>query len=158
KRRRHVFVQLEMMAARPFGVHLARAGVERCVRASSAAHLLDDVARVRDEQLVVVRRSFRIVEHRRGARDGGLEFLRIEVDIVPLRKRLVPFAAEHRPWIDQREIDIEQNGARPRRRFTNVHAEYGPAITTLARSTDRYFFATAFACSSVTARSRSGTR
>ena len=53
KHRRHVVVQLEVLAGGPFVVDLARARVEaRAV----AAHLLDDVPRVRDEDRRVVRR------------------------------------------------------------------------------------------------------
>ena len=50
---RHFVVQLEVLARRPFVVDLAGARVDV---AAAAAHLLDDVPRVGDEDLGVVRR------------------------------------------------------------------------------------------------------
>ena len=51
RRRRDIVVQLEVLAGRPLGVDLAGAGVEPC---PAAAHLLEDVAGVSDENLGVV--------------------------------------------------------------------------------------------------------
>src|SRR6185436_9511188 len=133
-------------------VDLARARVQHAVLAASSSHFFDDVACVGDEELMIVRRAFGVVEQRRRAGDRRLELQGIDVDVVPLRKCLIAFAAKRRTGIDQREVDVEDDG------LDAAHAEYGPAMTMEARSTERYFFAAAFACSSVTVRSRSGTR
>src|SRR5205085_431456 len=72
----------------------------------------DNAARVRDEELVIVRRAFRIVEKRRRARDRGFEPGGVDVDVVLLRERLIAFTPEHRARIDEREVDVEHDGAR----------------------------------------------
>src|ERR1043166_3279170 len=123
------------MAACPFRVDLTGARVERGIRAVFAAHFFDDVPCVGDEELVIVRRAFGIVEQRCGAGDGGFEPGRINVDVVPLRECLISLAAKCRTRIDEREIDIEHD------RFDPAHVAYGPAMTTDARSTDRYLTA-----------------
>src|ERR1700675_2584155 len=96
-----------MPAGGPLRVDFARAGIEA---RSVATHLLDDVPRVVDEDLAVVRRVVRTIEQRGRARHGGVELRRVDRHPVPLAKRTVAVAAEHRPGIDQREVDVEENG------------------------------------------------
>src|SRR5581483_7077250 len=117
--------QLGMVAGGPLVVDLARARVE--VRAA-AAHPLDDAAGVRDEHLRVVHRIVWNVEERRRSGDRGLEPRRIHLDAVAPAEGAVPLAVERRARIDQREVDVEEHRARR-------HSAYGPATTTVARST-----------------------
>jgi hypothetical protein len=106
---RHVIVQLEVLARRPFRIDFAGARVE--VR-PAAAHLLDDVLRVGDEDLGVVRRLVGAVEQRRGAGHGTGELRGIDVHPVPRAERLVALAAKRRAGVNQREIDVEEDGFR----------------------------------------------
>src|SRR5207302_3894699 len=92
----------------PLAVNLAGALVDP---RAAPAHLLDDVARVRDENLGVVH-VVRTVEERRGARDALLELRRIDLHAVPRAERLIALAAKRRTGIDQGEIDIEKNRLR----------------------------------------------
>ena len=102
----HVVVQLEVLARRPLGVDLAGACVE--VR-PAAAHPLDDVLGVGDEDLGVVRHVVGAVEQRRGAGDGAGELRGIDVHPVTRAERLVALAAKRRAGVDQREVDVEED-------------------------------------------------
>ena len=121
ERRRHIVVQLEVMAARPLRIDFTRARVQHAVRAPLSAHFLDDVTRVGDEELVVVRRALRVVEQGGGARDRRLEFQRIDVDVVPPRKCLITLAAEGRSGIDQGEVDVKDDGLSAEHRHLESH-------------------------------------
>src|SRR6185369_8906634 len=105
-------------------VNLARARVEA---RAGAPHLLDDVPRVSHENPGVVRRFPGRVEHRCRARHGFREPRRIHLHPMPRAEGMVAFGPEHRPGLDQGEINVEQDCA-------NHEPWYGPAITTAARA------------------------
>src|SRR3989442_9610387 len=97
-----------MLARRPLGVDLARAIVDA---RATAAHLLDDVPRVLNEDSRIVLRLFRAVEERGGTRDGCLELCWIGLHPIARAERPVALAPKHLARIDQREVDVEENGA-----------------------------------------------
>ena len=148
QRRRDVVVQLEVLAGRPLVVDLAGAGVESC---PTGAHLLEDVAGVSDENLGVVYDARRLIENRRRAGDRALEGRDLDLHPVSRGEPPVTLATERRPGINQREVDVEENGA-------GRHSWYGPATTIAARSGSSTRRAAAFASSSVTAASSDGSR
>src|SRR5581483_3517719 len=96
-----------------------------------SAHLLDDRARVGDEDLRIVLVA-RLVEQARGARHGRLEARRIDLDAVRRAERLVAFAAEDGPGADQREVDVEEDGPR-RHRPRSVAAGTAAGLAVLVR-------------------------
>src|SRR5262249_47941113 len=89
---RDVIVQLEVLARSPLPINLARAGVD--VR-SRPAHPLDDVFRVREEDLGIVHIA-RTVEQRPGAGDARLELRSVHVHPVTRAESLIPFSAKRR--------------------------------------------------------------
>src|SRR5438105_5416112 len=78
---------------------------------------------------MVVHAVLRLVENMRRAQDGVAESRRLDAEAVPGGKLAIAFALKSRPRIDQREVDVEEDGPRPA-----VHRLYGPATTTAARS------------------------
>src|SRR6185503_20413310 len=103
------------------------------------------------KDLGVVNRARRLIQDRRRTRDRAAERVDVDLHAVAGGKPPVPFAAERRTRIDQREIDVEEDGL-------DLHSWYGPAMTMAARSGSSARRAAAFASSRVTAASSDGSR
>ena len=100
-------VQLEVLARSPLRVDFARTRIDA---RAAPPHLFDNVPRVGDEDLRVVGRVLGPVEQRCRADDRPLEFRFVDLDAVARTERSIPFAAKHRPWINEREVDVEKYG------------------------------------------------
>ena len=155
--RRHIVVQLEVLAGGPLVVDLLGACVHAAAR---AAHPLDDRGRVSMKQRRFVDVVARFVEHRGRGSHRRVEPRRIDRDAVAGAELLVALALERRAGIDQREIDVEEDGAGHAGLNGSGRAigSYGPAITTDARSGSSTRRAAACTSSSVTASSSAGSR
>src|SRR4051812_46332974 len=105
----HIVVELEVLARGPFGVDFARAWVELI---ACAAHALDDPAGVEHEDLRVVAGVLGAVEQRRRSGDRLGEARRVHLHAVAGAELAIAVAAEHRPRIDQREVDVEKHRGR----------------------------------------------
>src|SRR5262245_51500535 len=142
-----------MVIGSPLSVDFPGAGVELL---TAASHLLDDVARIADEDLGVVYRVVRAIENGRRPHHGVLEQRRIDADAMLRTESVIAGTLKCRSGVDQREIDIEEHRSNRRwRRGPCLHdvptSSYGPATTTVARSVSRCRRATSWICSRVTA-------
>ena len=109
--RRHVVVHLEVLIGGPLAVDLARALVDA---RAAAAHHLDDRARVGDEDLRRRRRIVRAIEQRGRAGHRGVEPRGVDGHAVARAESLIAFAAKGRSGVDQREVDVEEDGLQSR--------------------------------------------
>ena len=103
----HVLVHLEVVARRPLVVDVARRALDAVAR---AAHVLDDAPGVLDEDLRIVDVAVGLEQRRRGG-DRAVEGQRVDGDVVPRTEVTVADALERRARVDQREVDVEEDGA-----------------------------------------------
>ena len=131
QRRLHVVIEEEVVAGGPLVVDVPG----REVRAGpSTAHVLDDRPRVVDEELRIVVVRLDLVEYRGRLSDGRPKQRRVDRDTVAGTEVPVALALEGRAGVDQREIDVEEDGARHRviRRARDRGGDHytGPAART----------------------------
>ena len=154
QRRRHIVVQEEVVARCPLHVDLVRARIKP---RPTSSHTLDDPSRVPDKDLGVVDVVLRLAQSRRRGQHGISESRRIDVDAVTSAKALITDALERRPWIDQREIDVEEHRLDWHTPYSTSPL-YGPATTIVAWEGTSIRLAAEATASPVTARRRPGTR
>jgi len=97
-----------------------------------------------------------VVEDRRRGSDRGAEARLVDDDAVTPAEARVAFALKRRPRVDEGEVDVEEEG--PDRNAQARAPSNGPATTMAARDVSSARRAAACTWSSVTVRSRSGTR
>ena len=102
----HVRIELEMAMFGPFQEDRPRHDVHR---RAAAAHVLDDPAGVVLEHLMVVDVVARF-EERRGRGDRGVEPRHVDRHAVLGATGLVAGRLEPRSGVDQREVDVEEDG------------------------------------------------
>src|ERR1043166_1039560 len=134
----------EVLTRGPLAVDFPRRGVDP---RSPAAHVLDDVPRVPDENLRIDRVVSAVQQGRR-ARNAGVEAVRVDRHTVARAEVAVPGSAERRARVDEREVDVEEH-----RRHGSA---YGPATTIVAFWTSSAARAAALTSSIETAPSSSG--
>ena len=107
-----VIVHLEVMIPGPL---LVDSLGNRDHRRSAAAHVLDDRRRVMDKQGIVIDRLLDFVEDERRGRDRRLKPARVDGEPGIRAETRVSFTLKRRAGIDQREVDVEEDGARSNR-------------------------------------------
>ena len=151
----HILVHLEVMARGPLVVDLPRGALDA---RSRTAHRLDDAHGVVNEDLRIVNVTAGF-EMRGGRHHRAAECLGIDRDVVPRAEVAVADALKRRTRVDQREVDVEEDGAGDRRLCLHyLMLATGPATATAASSGCRSSAAAARTSSSVTARMSSARR
>ena len=103
----HVLVQGEVLACRPLVIDLTRTGIEA---QAGTAHPLENAASIPNEELRAIDVILGMVELHRGRSHRALKPRRVGLYTMPGGKPLIASCVERRSGIDQREIDVKEDG------------------------------------------------